>query len=379
MKTPKSTIGRHEGMIQVSPRYLSNVLRRSDSPRSQESELQQRKTSGSYVTNDTAAALSRMLTNRASNLGSDSGEQSINPDTTPRQSGQRRKYVFDDELTPKPATRTYSPSALGRSDTVIRTRPFSTPIELGPMEASHLQTLEATRPSPALAASHKPSLNDEAANGALDATTHRAIQNDAAMSMEPPAPRLRVQSLREPRTDKSPSDVYDTRIRPASEYWLRGASRLLSRSSHGHMISGDHEISNGGERHYDSGFDDGDFGGVDGEDDSPPDTEFYNARSRIQTEGSEGFAVPHMYNRHVPVRLASRSHLGASMLPQLNRSIRKRSFGSQESERFSVNKHHETSSSDILPNSSNESSSGLHTLDVPMAWHNKGSLAGSSV
>lgn len=176
------------------------------------------------------------------------------------------------------------------------------------------------------------------------------------------------------------SVVYDTRIRPASESWLHGASGLLgpsahmrSRSSgnierqadHGHPCDPDNEESN--------------FGGIDGKEDSPPLSIYYTARERNRSEGHELAGYAHIYNVHVPPYLASQSNLASTSYPQLQERRRQRSFSGGESGAFHAEPRRQTSSSGIMNPSVKESSSGLSSPGAPVAWDNFNWRATSSV
>lgn len=368
LKTPKGTLGRQEGLVQVSPRYLSDVMRRSDSSSSShQGQHHRRECTEGYATNDTAAALSRMLTRRASNRPGETDDQTLDrADETPKRSETKKKYLFDDELTPKPASKARTPSPLGRSNTVIQRRSITSPIELGPMSQSHLRTLIATPSSPELLST--PSTGNILIN---DQSHPDYIQRRAAsMSIATnPADRFYL-------SNPALLGVYDMRIRPASEHWLHGASGMLSKSTRANNSSSDQATNNEGHGgHIRQLTNEGDdFGGIDGKEDSPILSLYQNARERVRSDSDGSQPGPHIYNTHVPRKLVPRSLSNAISLPQMMQSGRKRSFSSQSSEKFSAKPHRQSSSSDFMG-----SSSGLQSRDIPMAWNHIGAYPASSV
>lgn len=112
------------------------------------------------------------------------------------------------------------------------------------------------------------------------------------------------------------------------------------------------------------------FGGIDGKDDSPPVSIYHPARTRICLEGNEPTGSVHIYNMHVPSRLASQPILTSISYPQLPEPRRKRSFSSGGSGAFHAQPRRQTSSSGALSPSFEASSSGLPNPSVPMAWDN---------
>lgn len=176
------------------------------------------------------------------------------------------------------------------------------------------------------------------------------------------------------------SGIYDTRIRPASESWLYGASRLLGSSAHMKSRSGDHPDYNRDHGHSCNPDDEeSSFGGIDGKNDSPPVSIHHSARARIHSEGNEPTGSVHIYNMHVPVRLASQPFLTSISYPQLLEPRRKRSFSSGGSGAFHVQPRRQTSSSGILSPSFEASSSGLPSPSVPMTRDNPHWRATSSI
>lgn len=142
LRTPEGTWTRHEGTIQISPRYLKEVLGRSDScSRSLHREHRQRESSEAHITNDTTAALSRMLTRRANQTTRELENRAIStPDGTPKQSRSRKKYDFEED-TPRALSKSQSNSMLDRSSTVLRSTSASKLNEPGFMYPPLLHTL----------------------------------------------------------------------------------------------------------------------------------------------------------------------------------------------------------------------------------------------
>lgn len=336
IKTPVATVGRHEGLIQISPKHLSNAMRRSHSPSaSMHREVHQRDQSGPVTGTDTTAALTRMLTRRVSHMtGSPEDQAGSAKYIVPERTKTTKKYIFDDEDTPRKEYQSRSPSPLGRSKTVIRITPSFKPA-IGDLPKSHAAE---SPPSPDFLPLHSACISDPLAGG------------DWRLSI----PERRGDSLPVPLTDfmKRPavstilSGIYDTRIRPASEQWLHGASGLLSTSIHQKHLPEKHspgKTTIHHEHHCDPSSEEMDFGGIDGEDDSPPYSAFRTARSSNEDN------QPHIYNVHVPKRLASNSLLASLSLPQLQDNNRQRSYNKGDSSDFSVKPGDQATSPRIMP------------------------------
>ena len=361
--TPTSTLGRHEGSIKVSPRYLSNVLKRSNSPAaSVYTENQHRRLSNAYATNNNAVTLSRMLTQRASHLTGDTEVKDIkSPAGTPKKSPSKKRYLFEDDDTPKaiPPTKTRSTSPLGRSSTIIKTTSASPQVDPGLHDPSFLYRSEVLL-SPDPLNSHElrfESLEDSNSGHLHTPRTRKAsLPDNWGTSSERLAPKSMV------------SGVYDTRIRPASEYWLHGASGALGPSRNILNISEDPEKEHG--HRCEPKDEELRFGGVDGTTCSPSGSVpsvYHIARTRYHSDGNKSAGSTHPYNVHVPSRLASKSLLPSISFPQLQDHKRQRSFTSGASDDFSVkSKWH-------------ASSSGHSSSRAPMAWDNPHWRASSSV
>lgn len=339
IKTPAVTWGRHEGLVQISPRHLSQAMRRSDSPSSSaQTRIHQPDLPQAVAGTSTTAALSRMLIQRASQRTEGSEDQTGSAKyTAPERTKKRNKYTFSDEDIPKKGFQSRSPSPLGRSTTVIRVAPSTKPATA---DIAKPQLLDTTGPppSPDLLPLRLASISDSEAGG------------DWRLSFS----ERRGDSLPVPLTDsKNPPamdtillGVYDTRIRPASEQWLHGASRVLGPSIHQKHLLEEHSpdrcMTHHG-HHCDPSSEEEHFGGIDGEDDSPPYSAFRTARN--SSEDNE----PHIYNMHVPKRLVSKSLLAAVSLPQLQESNRQRSYNEGDSLSFCSKPQHQTSSPKLMP------------------------------
>lgn len=358
IKTPRTTWTRHEGAIQISPKHLSKALRRSDEPsRSSYTELKQCDLSQAYAPKGMAVALSRMLTRRASHLSGESDDQVANTLTeSPKRKRSSKKYIFDDEDTPKKAPETRAPSPLTRANTVIRVTPSAKPLEKSFKKPTFLDTLEAP-PSPDLMPTRLESISDSAAGG-----DWRLSSSEGCKDVLP----VKLSMFHKPTAGAPLPVVYDTKIWPASEQWLHGASGLLSPKIHQRQIFHEHNADGNKESHHcDPNSEEMGFGGIGGEDDSPPESAYVIARTRNHSEGSE---AGHPYNMHIPQRLASKSLLLLSApLPQLQEPQRKRSYTCKDSSDFSTKPPRQASTPELM------------TSKIPMVWDNPGRHATSSV
>lgn len=339
IKTPAATWGRHEGLVQISPKHLSNAIRRSQSPSaSTHTEVQQQDLPQAFAGTNTTAALSRMLTQRASHL-TENSEDHIGSARyiIPERTKTTKKYIFDDEDSPRKEHQSRSPSPLGRSKTIIRiipsTKPFADlpkPLFVDPV---------GSPPSPDLLPQNLASISDSVAGGDWRLSFSERRGESRPVPLTDLIRPLVVTTIL--------SGVYDSRIRPASEQWLHGASGLLSPSIHPKHLSEEHDSSGMAKvmhrHHCDPSSEEMNFGGIDGEEDSPPYSVFRTARNSSQD------SEPHIYNMHVPQRLASKSLLPAVSLPQLQDDNRHRSYTKGDSSDFSVKPRRQVSSPRIMP------------------------------
>lgn len=341
IKTPRGTWGRHEGSIQISPKHLSNALRRSESP-SAYAELESRTMSQVYAPKNTAVALSRMLIRRGSNLARESEEQATDSKAeNARKASTTQKYNFSDEDSPIRVPKTRSHSPLGRSNTVLHIPSSTKSLEIDVANPEFLNT-----PGASLAPDPLPMclkrIRESAVGGASRLSFadvgQGALSNEANTSH-----RSTLVSARLP-------GVYDTKIRPASEQLLHGTSGLWGHPVHSKhsntnsttdahtSYSNGHCCNPGGEEMW--------FGGTDGKDYSPPMSEQQAGSLTRQRGRSEGSDPVHLYNMHIPQRLASKPLLPSVSLPQLEHSKRNRSYTSGGSSRmFSVIPRSQPSSS----------------------------------
>ena len=353
IKTPRTTWGRHEGSVKISPKDLSKALAKSGS-HSSYTERSQRDPLRTHGSNNTAVALSRMLTQRASHLTDESEDHSAN---TALDGSKKRdsKYIFEEEDTPKGIAGTRLPSPVTRSNTVVRMPPSGKPLEKGFTNPSFLDAVEAP-PPPDLLPTHLHSIPEPEASRDLRLSFSERYK--AALPVSPDsAHTTAVGNARQPV-------IYDTKIRPASEQWLHGASRLLSPKVHSKQTSHQQFQDDEYSHHCDPEDEEMIFGGIDGEDESPPESAYYTAKTRASSDGNE---ASHLYNMYVPKRLVSKSLLPAAALPQLQGPRHDRSYTSEESSTlFSVIPRRQVSS-DVV------------TSKIPRAWDNHSPRAASSV
>ncbi|KAL2041215.1 hypothetical protein N7G274_006160 [Stereocaulon virgatum] len=359
IKTPMATWGRHEGAIQISPKHLGKALRRSDDQsRTSYTELKQRDISQAYAPKSAAVALSQMLTQRASHLSGGSDDQVANAlAESPKRQRSAKKYIFNEEDTPKKVAESRTPSPLTRANTVIRVAPSTKstkPTEKAFKNPAFLDTLE-TPPSPDLIPTRLESISDSVAGRDWRLSFSETCKGSPA----------ELSVFHNPRAGAPLAPVYDTKIRPASEQWLHGASGLLGPNIHQRHISHEDTANAGkGSHHYNTRSEEMGFGGTDGEDDSPPESACMIARTRNHSEGSE---AGHLYNMHIPQRLASKSLLPSASLLQLQEPHRKRSYTCGDSADFSAKPRRQASTPEII------------TPKIPMAWDNPGRRTTSSI
>ncbi|KAL9066162.1 MAG: hypothetical protein Q9161_007755 [Pseudevernia consocians] len=323
IKTPRGTWGRHEGSIQISPRHLSSALRRSESP-SAYAELDSQNLSQVYAPKNTAVVLSRMLIQRGSNLARESEEQAVDSKVeNTRRASTTQKYNFSDEDSPMRGLKTRSHSPLGRSSTVLRMPSSTKALEIDVANPEFLNM-----PGALLAAGEgsRLSFTDVHQADSSDETnkTHRSILGFARYP-----------------------GVYDTRIRPASEQLLHGALSHPVQTRHSNTQSTtDTHTSSSNEHWCNPASEEISFGGTDGKDYSPPTSEKQTRSFTRQRGRSEGSDPVHLYNMHIPQRLASKPILPSVSLPQLQHPRRDRSYASGSSSRmFSVLTRSQPSSS----------------------------------
>ena len=354
IKTPQTTWGRHEGSIKISPKDLSKALAKSGS-HSSYTERSQRDTLQTYGSKNTAVVLSRMLTQRASHLTEESEDFSANTALEGSKRRDTKKYVFEEEETPKGTAGTCIPSPVTRSNTVVRMPPSGKPLEKGFTNPSFLDAVE-TPASSDLLPTHLNSVPKPEASEDLRLSFSERYK--ATLPVGPDsAHTTAVGNARQ-------SVIYDTKIRPASEQWLHGASRSLSPKVHSKQTSHQRFQDDEYPHRCDPEDEEMIFGGIDGEDESPPESAYYTAKTRASSDGNE---AGHLYNMYVPKWLVSKSLLPAAAMPQLQEARRDRSYTSEESSTlFSVKPRGQVYSEIV-------------TSKVPMAWDNHSPRAASSV
>ena len=354
IKTPQMSWGRHEGSVKISPKDLSKALAKSGS-HSSYTERGQRNPSQTYGSKNTAVALSRILTQRASHLTDESEDHVANRVSDGLKRGNTRKYVFEEEDTPKRIPGSCLSSSVTRSNTVVRKLPSGTSLGKGFTDLFFLDAVGAPA-SPDLLATHSNSISEPEAGEDLRLSFSEGHKATMPVNLDN-AHTTSVSNATQPV-------IYDTKIRPASEQWLHGASRLLSPKVHLKQTS--HQQSQGNEysHHCDPEDEEMTFGGIDGDDDSPPQSVYYNTKTRASSDGDE---AGHRYNIYVPKQLVSKSLLPATSLPQLQEPRRDRSYTSEESSKlFSVTRRSQLSSEMV-------------TSKIPVAWDNHRPRAASSV
>ena len=332
IKTPGGTLGRHEGSIQLTPRHLSNALRRSESP-SAYAELDPRIVSQIYGPKNTAVALSRMLTQRGNSLVRDSEEQAVDLEVAfARRPNTAQRYSFTDEDGPIQVSRTRSHSILGRSNTVLYT-PFSTKaLEIDVIHPEYLDTPGAPFENESLTI--RPDRSHDSATWADSRVSIADVRQGASSGETKEIHRSTLGSPKFP-------GIYDTKIRPASEQLLHGNLGSWGRSVHSkhsntNSTTDSHTSSSNG--HFcNPASEEMSFGGTDGEYYTPPTSETYAGPPSRQRGRSEGSDPVHLYNMHIPQRLASKSLLPSVSLPQMEYPRRDMSYTSGSSSRlFSV-------------------------------------------
>ena len=354
IKTPQTSWGRHEGSVKISPKDLGKALAKAGSHPSY-AERSQRDPSQSYGSKNTAVALSRMLTLRASHLTDESEDHVANRVSEDPERRDAKKYVFEEEDTPKRIPETCPPSPVTRSNTVVRMPPSGKPLGKGFTDLSFLDAVGAPA-SPDLLLTRSTSIPEPEASEDLCLPFSERYKPTLPVNLDN-AHTTSVSNVTQPV-------IYDTKIRPASEQWLHGASRLLSPKVHSKQMSYQRSQDNEDPHHCDPEDEEMIFGGIDGEDDSPPESAYYNAKTRASSDGNE---AGHLYNTYVPKQLVSKSLLPAASLPQLQEPRRDRSYTSDESSKlFSV-----------IPR--RQLSSEMVTSKIPMAWDNHRPRAASSV
>ena len=356
IKTPRPTWGRHEGSIHISPKHLSKALAKSGS-HSSYTELSQRDTLQVYGRKNSAVALSRMLTQRASRVPGESEDQVADPASERLDKKKSiQKYVFEEE-SPAKASETRVPSpTITRATTVVRVTPSSKPLVSALTNPTFLDAVEGPESLGLLPTS-------------IDKTPDSLAGRDWQKSFSERCEATFPGQLNDFHPTSGPGSkypvIYDTKIRPASEQWLHGASGLLSPKYHSKQTANEQShIENGDLHHCDPGNEEMDFGGIDGDDTSPPNSAYYNTRTRANSEGS---ASGHLYNIHVPKRLVSKSLLPSASQPSLQEPRRDRSYTSGDSSvLFSVMPRRQVSSEIIRSK-------------IPLAWDNHRPRAASSV
>ena len=331
IKTPVGTLGRHEGSIQISPKHLSNALKRSESP-SGHAELEPRTLSLVYAPKNTAVALSRMLVQRGSSLARESEEQAVDSQIeNARRASTPQKYHFGDEDSPVRVSKTRSLALLGRSNTVVRMPSSTKALDIDVKNPEFLNA--AGTPTTDLPTIHPNKLRDSAVEGGSRLPI-------ADVQQDSPSNRVN-KKYRSTLGSAGLPGIYDTRIRPASEQLLHGTSGLWGhpvrcKHSNTHSTTDTNTSSSNGHS-CNPESEEMSFGGTDGKSHSPPASENMAGVFTKQRGYSEGSDPIHLYDMHIPQRLGSKPLLSSVSLPQLDHAKRNRSYTSgSSSRRFSV-------------------------------------------
>ena len=298
-----------------------------------------------HVPTNTAVALSRMLVQRGSDLARKSEESEKQALNSKVENGRReiikQKYSFNDEDSPRRAPNTRSISLLDRSNTVLHMPSPTKPLGINVANPEFLNT-PGVPSSPDLPPISRTRTRDAAAGGDPQLSFAGARQS-APSSEGNEILRSTLGAVRFP-------GVYDTRIRPASEQLLHGTSGLwghsvYSKHSNSHSTTNTNTSSSNGHS-CSPECEEMSFGGTDGKIYSPPTAEQQPRSLTRPRSRSEGSDPVHLYNMHIPRRLASRSLLCSVSLPQLKHPRRDRSYTSGSSSRmFSVKPPKQPSSS----------------------------------
>lgn len=353
IKTPMGTLGRHEGSIQISPRHLSKALRRSESP-STHAELEPRELSQPYAPKNTALALSRMLTQRGSNLTRESEERAMDSDIeNVRRTSTTQKYNFKDEDSPIRVPKLRSHSPLGRSDTVLHKPSSTKALEIDVANPEFLNT-------PGASLTSEPVIFHRVCDSAAGEDSRLSLADIRQVASSNEANKTYRSTLGSARLP----GVYDTRIRPASEQLLHGALGLWGNPNHSkhsntHSTPDTHTSSSKGHC-CNPVSEEMSFGGTDGQDYSPPMSETQAISFSRQRGRSEGSDPVHLYDMHIPQRLASKPLLPSVSLPQLQHT-RHRSYTSGSSSRlFSVLPRSQQPSSSVSTNDTRFKTAATH-------------------
>lgn len=366
IKTPRSTWGRREGSIQIPPRQLSRTIERTSSPLPlPQAQLDPRDLSETYAEKSAAASLSRMLTLRGSRLNSTSIKvpppELSTAVETPSISRTRtiKKYLFGGDIPKEPGSR--SPSPLGRSNTVIR---IPTSVIHGEVGSHHsVNTLESP-PAPDLLPQRMASISDSVAGREW----RLSYSGSRKVSLRPNATELQGNTPAE----ESIEETQEQDFRPARDGWRRGTSGLPGVSPYIRSIQvgldNSKSLHSMHETRCDPGSEEHDFGGVDGNEGTFSPNRHLEGSSHGTRGYSDGSDPPsvHLYNMHIPQRLASSGLLPSASLPQL-RCI----SGPDHSRNSSLhykggNMHRQASSSDFT------------SAKVPVAWSTPNQYAASS-
>jgi len=348
IQTPRSTWGRHQGSIHISPRHLSKALGRSESPgpTMQMPEGVQARPQ-SYVPRSTAGTLSRMLTQRGSHLTGSAEDDATG--TAGRQSPKRmkstKKYIFSDETLEEPGD--IYQTALDRSDTVIRVPGPPAPVNIGPPKFMDSLGIPSSPDIP-------PQRRDSITESVAGPDWHLSFSGSTLQS-----PAQDVGGLPRDSSLEHAESTLLSPVAPIRPLWQRGASGVLGPSVYERRFSWNHD-------HCDPANEESNFGGVDGKKS--------NSRTRTHSEGSVPASV-HLYNMHIAQRLATES--SQRLAPRgITSSVSSPHLQGQPSSDLSFGSTPEHLS--LRPHR-HASSSGFASAKVPSHWGTPRTHAASSV
>ena len=344
IKTPKSSLGRCEGLTHISPLHLSRALQRSKALLHSSETYTDLNQEHEHAPS-TAAALSRVLALRGSRLIEEPHEPSVTAAAVFSPKKERvKKYVFDDATTPRGASHSRSPSPSGRLDTarhstssyrLSRTDRVTTPF--GDISGTALKNPLPQR----LASKSEPVIRRERHEPFFEGRESSMLSKWSDSNSNQPALMILP-------------GVYDTKTWPASEQWLRRNPKLHDEQVHERYRYNDRIGRKGSKvkygHHYDPSVVENTFRGVSSKSDTPLPPAHQRdlfARARSHSEGIGPPSLPVNYDTDIPQRLANKPVLPSLSSSQLQGlKHRERSFISGDSScAFSVRGQRQASDS----------------------------------
>ena len=312
MRTPRSTWGRDQGAsVEDVPQRPSRMLEHSLPPSSTSHSERDRRdvSSEAYATRSAASTLSRMLTDR----GRQAEKDHINDKAEGINSTHNPKYTFRDGSESPRNLPTQNLSPLGRSDTIIRTPSSSAVVELGrPIFLNTLGT-QSTGDSPNIGPQRIPSIHDSIAG--------REWRLSYAPGQHPLDHLHFPETIANQDVNDAVTDNQALSISAVPGAWTCGPSELFQGVNYAEQSPCDtnrfvestsQPIGQGNPASNEGGFGEAD-----------------DANEGISTEGSHKVQDPysrkhfsgsdsvHLYNMHIPQRLASQTVLQSVSEPFL--------------------------------------------------------------